>query len=43
MKRLGEPYDIAAAVAYLASGDSSWVTDQVLTVDGGLTAAGGTA
>ncbi|MFI7872329.1 SDR family oxidoreductase [Streptomyces salinarius] len=43
MKRLGEPYDIAAAVAYLASDDSSWVTGQVLTVDGGLTVAGGTA
>jgi NAD(P)-dependent dehydrogenase (short-subunit alcohol dehydrogenase family) len=43
MKRLGAPYDIAAAVAYLASDDSSWVTGQVLTVDGGLTVAGGTA
>ncbi|MET7703223.1 SDR family oxidoreductase [Streptomyces sp. NPDC005485] len=39
--RLGTPEDIAAAVAYLASDDASWVTGQTLTVDGGLIAAGG--
>ncbi|MEU7051348.1 hypothetical protein ACWGOK_37100 [Streptomyces eurythermus] len=27
----------------MASEDSSWVTGRVLTVDGGLTVAGGTA
>ncbi|MFF5635958.1 SDR family oxidoreductase [Streptomyces sp. NPDC012825] len=43
MKRLGLPADIASAVAYLASDQASWVTGHVLTVDGGLTAAGGTA
>ncbi|MER7911457.1 MULTISPECIES: SDR family oxidoreductase [unclassified Streptomyces] len=43
MKRLGLPADIASAVAYLASDQASWVTGQVLTVDGGLTVAGGTA
>ncbi|RRQ82214.1 3-oxoacyl-ACP reductase [Streptomyces griseofuscus] len=43
LRRLGEPSDIASAVAYLASEDSSWVTGHVLTVDGGLTVAGGTA
>lgn len=41
--RLGVPSDIASAVAYLACDDSGWVTGQILTVDGGLTVAGGTA
>lgn len=41
--RLGEPDDIAAAVAFLASSDASWVTGQVLTLDGGLITAGGSA
>jgi 3-oxoacyl-[acyl-carrier protein] reductase len=35
------PQDIAAAVAYLASNDASWITGQVLTIDGGLTLNGG--
>lgn len=43
MKRLGEPEDIAEAVAYLASDAASWVTAQVLTLDGGLITAGGKA
>ncbi|MFD8295104.1 SDR family oxidoreductase [Streptomyces bauhiniae] len=43
LRRLGVPSDVASAVAYLASEDSSWVTGHVLTVDGGLTVAGGTA
>lgn len=41
--RLGEPDDIAAAVAFLASADASWITGQVLTLDGGLIVAGGSA
>ena len=41
LARLGTPDDIAAAVAYLASGDADWVTGQTITVDGGLTTAGG--
>jgi len=33
--RLGEPEDVAAAVAFLASSDASWITGQTLVVDGG--------
>ncbi|ROQ68397.1 NAD(P)-dependent dehydrogenase (short-subunit alcohol dehydrogenase family) [Streptomyces sp. 840.1] len=36
--RVGEPEDIAAAVAFLASRDAAWVTGTTLCVDGGLTA-----
>ncbi|AKJ08976.1 oxidoreductase [Streptomyces incarnatus] len=36
--RVGEPEDIAAAVAFLASGDAAWITGTSLVVDGGLTA-----
>jgi 3-oxoacyl-[acyl-carrier protein] reductase len=39
--RLGEPEDIAAAVAFLASADASWITGQTLTIDGGLLLNGG--
>ena len=34
--RLGTPEDVAAAVAFLASEDASYITAQVLGVDGGL-------
>ena len=34
-KRLGEPGDIAAAVLYFASESASWVSGQILSVDGG--------
>jgi NAD(P)-dependent dehydrogenase (short-subunit alcohol dehydrogenase family) len=43
LSRLGTPEDIAGAVAYFACDDSSWVTGQTLTLDGGLLSAGGTA
>ncbi len=35
--RLGDPADIAAAVAFLMSDDAGWITGQVISVDGGST------
>ena len=35
MARIGEPDDIANAIAFLAAPDSGWITAQMLTVDGG--------
>ena len=37
IRRAGLPEDIAAAAAWLASDDSSFVTGHALVVDGGLT------
>lgn len=35
MQRLGEPADIAALAAFLISSEASWITGQVIGVDGG--------
>lgn len=34
--RLGEPADVAALVAFLASRDAAWITGQTVVIDGGL-------
>jgi 2-hydroxycyclohexanecarboxyl-CoA dehydrogenase len=39
MRRLGEPDDVAAAVAFLASERAAYITGQTLSVSGGLTMA----
>ena len=39
MRRLGEPEDVAAAVAFLASDKAGYITGQTLSVSGGLTMA----
>lgn len=38
MGRLGQPEEVARAIAFLLSSESSWVTGQVLGADGGLSA-----
>jgi NAD(P)-dependent dehydrogenase (short-subunit alcohol dehydrogenase family) len=35
MKRLGEPAEVADVVAWLASDAASYVTGEIVTVDGG--------
>ena len=37
LRRIGNPQDIADAVVFLASDKASYITGQVLTVDGGMT------
>ncbi len=40
MRRLGQPQDLAGAVAFFASPDSDYATGQVLSISGGLTMVG---
>ncbi|MCK4873888.1 MAG: SDR family oxidoreductase, partial [Phycisphaerales bacterium] len=37
LREMGQPTDIAKAVAFLASDDAKYITGQVLSIDGGLT------
>ena len=36
LRRIGEPEEVAATIAFLASDDASYVTGQTLNVSGGL-------
>ena len=36
MKRAAQPFELAPAYVYLASDDSSYVTGQILHVNGGI-------
>ena len=40
MRRLGQPQDLAGAVAFFASADADYATGQVISISGGLTMAG---
>jgi 3-oxoacyl-[acyl-carrier protein] reductase len=37
MKRMGKPEDVARVVAFLCSEDASYITGQVIAIDGGMT------
>ncbi|MEV4481895.1 SDR family oxidoreductase [Micromonospora coxensis] len=38
--RLGQPQDVAGAVAFLAGPDAAWITGQTIVLDGGVTLTG---
>lgn len=40
LARIGDPEEVAAVAAFLASDDASYVTGQTIAVDGGFSAAG---
>ena len=37
LKRMGQPQDMVGAAMFLLSDESSWITGQILAVDGGQT------
>ena len=39
LNRIGEPDDVASAVLFMASNESSWITGTILDVDGGKSAS----
>lgn len=41
LNRIGEPVDVANAVAYLASDEANWISGTILNVDGGKSASEG--
>lgn len=41
LRRLGVPSDISGAAAFLLSDEASWITGQILVLDGGVTLTGG--
>ena len=36
MRRMGKPEEVAAAVAFLCSDEASYITRQVISVNGGM-------
>ena len=36
LRRMGQPKEVASAVAFLVSDDASYITRQVISVNGGL-------
>ena len=40
LRRVGQPEEVAYAVAFLASDEAAFITGEILTVDGGLVMQG---